>query len=128
MMLKRIKNIDNRWFFTELPPFCKVFLVYVRGDLLVLFPFIFVILLSSLISIRFMIIMMGIYIAIRQLGEMIYWFSHQFGQRDYRPYDFGFRKLNNHAIYIIYQTLAIVWVVFGLSLVIYELFFYKAFI
>lgn len=70
-----------------------------------------------------MLIMFGVYIAVRSLGEMIYWFSHQFHERKYRPYDFGFKNLDNHAIYILYQTLSIVGVVFGMGVVIYFLVF-----
>jgi hypothetical protein len=69
---------------------------------------------------KFMVIMVGVYIAVRSLGEMIYWFSHQFYERKYRPFDFGFKNLDNHAIYIIYQTFAIVGMVIGIGIIIYE--------
>ena len=122
-MIKRLKSVDNRWFFTELPPIFKMCLLYIRGDLIVLFPFTIALILSALVSLKFMIIVLGLYVTVRQGGEMIYWFSHQFGERKYRPYDFGFKNLDNHAIYIIYQTLAIVWVVMGMSIVIFQLYF-----
>lgn len=35
----------------------------------------------------------------------MYWFLQQFGDRTYRPYDWGFKNLDNHAIYIFYQTI-----------------------
>lgn len=116
-MLKRIFEIDNKWFFKELPPIFKVFLFFVRGDLIVLLPFLLVIAAIGFFSLKFMLLMLGLYISVRYLGEMIYWFSHQFTQRSYRPYDFGFKKLDNHAIYILYQTFAIVGTVLGVSLI-----------
>lgn len=119
--LHKIRNIDNKWFFKELPPPFKVFLFFVRGDLIVLLPFLVVIGIVGIFSIKFMLIMLGLYISIRYLGEMIYWFSHQFTERTYRPYDFGFRNLDNHAIYILYQTFAIVGTVMGTSIVIFSL-------
>jgi hypothetical protein len=115
--MKKIFEIDNRWFFKELPPFFKILLFFVRGDLLVLLPFLVVIGIVGIFSIKFMLIMFGLYVSIRYLGEMIYWFSHQFTERTYRPYDFGFKKLDNHAIYILYQTFAIVGTVIGISLI-----------
>lgn len=123
MKLKKIFEIDNKWFFTELPPILKLFSFFVRGDLLVLLPLIFLILSLSLISQRFMWTMVGVYISVRFFGEMIYWFAHQFNERKYRPYDLGFKKLDNHAIYIIYQTCSIFGVVTGLGIVIFNLFF-----
>jgi hypothetical protein len=119
-MLKRIFSINNKWFFTELPTVFKLFSFFVQGDLLVLFPLLVMILLLVLFSIKFMVIMVGVYIAVRSLGEMIYWFSHQFYERKYRPFDFGFKNLDNHAIYIIYQTFAIVGMVIGIGIIIYE--------
>lgn len=68
-----------------------------------------------------MLLLLGVYISIRNLGEMIYWFSHQFYQRKYRPYDFGFKKLDNHAVYILYQTLAISGVVFGIGVILFSI-------
>ena len=61
--------------------------------------------------------MIGVYLTVRSSGEMIYWFSHQFYERKYRPYDFGFKRLDNHAIYIIYQTAAVVGVVAGIGVI-----------
>ena len=71
-----------------------------------------------------MLLMLGTYVALRYLGEMIYWFSHQFTDRTYRPHDFGFRNLDNHAIYILYQTFAIVGTTIGIGIIFYALLFY----
>lgn len=112
-----LKDIDNKWFFTELPSFFKFFSFFIKGDLIVLLPLFIAILLTGFISLKYVLVTLGIYIAIRNLGEMIYWFSHQFNARTYRPDDLGFKKLDNHAIYIIYQTLSIAGTVIGLSIV-----------
>ncbi len=120
-IFKRFFEIDNKWFFKELPPAFKLFLFFVRGDLIVLLPFLVIILIVGLFSIRFMFILLGLYISVRYLGEMMYWFSHQFTERTYRPYDFGFKNLDNHAIYILYQTFAIVGTVLGVSLIFWAL-------
>jgi len=64
-----------------------------------------------------MFIVLGLFVAIRQLGEMIYWLLQQFGDKKYRPYDFGLQKLDNNAIYILYQTFALVGVVAGIAIV-----------
>lgn len=116
-MMKRIFGIDNKWFFTELHPLFKLISFFVRGDLLVLLPLLAIILLTGFYSYRFMIVMIGVYISVRSLGEMIYWFSHQFYERKYRPYDYGFKNLDNHAIYIIYQTLASGGLIAGIGII-----------
>ena len=120
-----LKDIDNNWFFTELHPLFKIPAFFIKGDLLVLVPLLIGVLLTGFISIKFMLVVLGIYIAVRYLGEMIYWFSHQFNARTYRPGDMGFKKLDNHAIYIIYQTLAIAGTVLGLSIVAFSFLYLK---
>lgn len=119
--MRNIRSIDNKWFFTELPFPFKLFSFFIKGDLLVLFPLLLCIFLLGLINLRFMFVMIGVYVTIRSLGEMIYWFSHQFYERKYRPPDFGFKKLDNHAVYILYQTLSICGVVFGSGMVLFFL-------
>lgn len=119
-MLKRLFEIDNKWFFTELPPSVKFLSFFVKGDLIVLLPLVIGILLTGFFSIKLMITMLGVYITVRYLGEMIYWFSHQFSDRRYRPSDFGFKKLDNHAIYILHQTLSIAGVTFGIAIVVFS--------
>lgn len=120
-----LKDVDNKWFFTELHPVFKIPAFFIKGDLIVLLPLLIVILLLGLWSVKFMLVALGIYIAVRHLGEMIYWFSHQFNARTYRPGDMGFKKLDNHAIYILYQTLAIVGTVVGLSIISFSLLYFK---
>ncbi len=120
-----LKDIDNKWFFTELHPIFKIPGFFVKGDLIVLLPLVVAILFIGLFSLKFMLVALGIYIAVRHLGEMIYWFSHQFNVRTYRPDDMGFKKLDNHAVYILYQTLAIVGTVIGLGIVTFSLLYVK---
>jgi hypothetical protein len=114
-------KVDTKWFFTELPQWCKECTLYVRGDLLVLLPLLAIILSTYFISLKFMVVMIGAYIAVRYLGEMVYWLLQQFGERKYRPGDFGFKHLDNHAIYIIYQTIATAWVMVGIGVALYAL-------
>ncbi len=124
-MLNRIRDIDNKWFFTELPTFLKPLSFFIRGDLLILLPLVLIILVLGFIDLKLMTVMIGVYITVRSLGEMIYWFSHQFYERKYRPPDFGFKKLDNHAIYILYQTLSVWGVILGTGVIIYTLAFLK---
>lgn len=121
----KLKDIDSKWFFTELPLPLKILTVYVKGDLIVLLPLLLGILLTGLFSVRFMIAMLGAYVLIRYAGEMMYWFSHQFNERKYRPYDIGFKKLDNNAVYILYQTQSTAGAVLGVGLLIYALYFMK---
>lgn len=72
-----------------------------------------------------MLIMIGVYTAVRNFGEMIYWFGQQFYERKYRPYDFGLKHLDNHAVYIIMQTLAVAGTVLGLGIVLYSFIYLK---
>ncbi|MBP6994254.1 hypothetical protein KBB12_03355 [Candidatus Woesebacteria bacterium] len=115
-MLAR-KTITNTWFYTELPWWGKIFLIYVRGDLFALLPIVSLIIAVGFFSTKWMLILIGIYITVRQAGEMFFWLLQQFSNRRYRPYDFGLRSLDNNAIYILYQTIAIVWVVVGVLII-----------
>ncbi len=125
-MFKSRRNIGNRWFFTDLPTWCKIFLfVFVKGDLLILLPVLFVILLVGFFSLKLMLILLGSYIAVRYLGEMMYWLLQQFGDRTYRPADFGLKNLDNHAIYVLYQTIAIAGTVIGIGLATYAALYLK---
>ncbi len=124
-LAQRLRGIDNKWFFTELPLGLKPLLVFIRGDMIVLLPLTVSILLTIFISLRFMVMMIGVYVAVRYLGEMIYWFAHQFTERRYRPPDFGFKNLDNHAMYIVYQTHAVAGVVVGCAIFLYAFLYMK---
>lgn len=96
----------------------KYLMVYVNGDSLVIIPFLILVLLFGFFSIDFMLILIGLFVAVRCLGEMIFWMLQQFGARTYRPHDFGLTQLDNHAVYILYQLTNMVGVVLGAGLVI----------
>lgn len=99
-----------------MPWWGKISLIYIRGDLFVLLPLLLLICVIGFFSLKWMLVTIGIYIVVRQLGELIYWIFQQFGHRKYRPYDFGFKNLDNNAVYILYQTFSIVGIVGGLIL------------
>lgn len=121
----KLPKISNEQFYTELSPIFKALLMYVRGDLITLIPLWIAILFTYVISLRFMIIMIGVFIVVRHTGEMIYWLLQQFGKKTYRPPDMGLVKLDNNALYILYQTLSVVWIVFGAGVIFYALLYIK---
>lgn len=112
-------NITNTWFFRGTPLVFTLFQMYIWGDVLVLLPFIFGIGFVGLFSQWWMLALLFLLISFRALGEMIYWLLQQFGPRSYRPYDFGCTKLDNHAIYILYQLISLTWLVVGVGVLIY---------
>lgn len=112
----------SKWFYTETSLFLRVFLIFVKGDLIILLPFLIGTVIFGLLSYKWMLIILFLYAALRFLGEMIYWLLQQFGEKKYRPYDFGFTNLDNNAIYIIYQTFSLVGTVVNLTALLYVLF------
>jgi hypothetical protein len=114
--LSKVRAVDDNWFYQETPLAVRLITqAYVKGDLLVLAPFLLAITLAGIISIRLMLVVYAIFFTVRQFGEMIYWLLQQFGDKSYRPYDFGLKKLSNNSIYIIYQLLALVGVATGIT-------------
>lgn len=109
-------RVTNSWFFSDTNPLLKLFLIFVKGDMILLIPLVILIAFSYLFSLKLGVILTGSYLFIRFLGEMFYWLLQQFGDRTYRPYDFGFTKLDNHAIYILYQTFAVFGSLSGIAL------------
>lgn len=123
-MFDRIaQRIDNKWFYEKPSVIWRYLLVFVKGDTLIIAPFLVFILLFGFLSLEFMGVMIGIFLAIRSFGEMIFWMFQQFGPRTYRPYDFGLSQLDNNAIYIIYQLFGLVGTVLGLSLAVLLIFY-----
>ena len=104
-IMQKIQNIDNKRFFTDCPSYFKTIGIYVWGDALIFVPFHIIIFIFSLISLPFGLLLWAVFFSIRSLGEITYWFLQQFSDRSYRPYDFGFKHLDNHAVYIFYQTI-----------------------
>jgi len=109
------KKIDSQWFFSETNIFLKSLLIFVNGDTIFLLPLVALIGLSYFFSVKIGLFLTGAYISVRFLGEIFYWLGQQFGDRKYRPNDFGFKNLDNHAVYILYQTFAICGVVLGFA-------------
>lgn len=116
-----MKKIDNRWFFRDLPQWCKPTLIFIRGDIIFLLPLITALIITAFFSLRFGLLMTGVYVSVRFLGEMIYWLLQQFGDKKYRPHDWGLCDLDNNAIYILYQTFAMTMTVIGIGVVMYAL-------
>jgi hypothetical protein len=109
-------EIESSWFFSEASLPMKLLLIFVRGDAIVLLPFLAVLMVTGIFSLRWMSLLISLYIVFRFLGEMVYWIHQQFGDRKYRPYDFGLKRLDNNAIYVIYQLLSLIWLVMGAGL------------
>jgi len=104
-MFRFFHKTTKERFFTDCPSYLKTVGVFVWGDAFIFIPFHIIVFIFSLISLRFGLLIWAVFFSIRNLGEIVYWFLHQFGDRSYRPYDFGFKNFDNHAVYIFYQTL-----------------------
>ncbi len=115
--MKKIKEISNSWFFSSPYAIFRLFTIYIKGDMLIIFPGLILISLLGIFSLKFMFLVYGVFISVRGFGEMIYWFFHQFSSKQYRPNDFGFNKLNNDAIYILYQLTSTFITVFGIGFI-----------
>lgn len=117
----KISDVTPKWFFSR-PGFPSLLaLMYIRGDAIVLLPFIAILLIIGIFSLKWMALLFALLLTFRSLGEMVYWILQQFGPRTYRPYDFGFTKLDNHAVYVIYQLLSLVLLVTGTGLICFML-------
>lgn len=88
-------------------------------------PFLIAVAFVGLWSIRFMVLVYAVYFTMRSIGEMHYWFHQQHFDMKYRPFDFGLKKLDNKAIYIIYQVWAMNFAVIGISTILYVLYFWS---
>lgn len=115
------KAIHDDWFYSHPHPVFTLLTIYVKGDALVILPVLMGIGLVGFMSLRFMIVMYGVFYMFRGLGEMIYWFLHQFGPKTYRPHDFGYKNLGNDAIYIMYQLRSFVTILVGAGVALWVL-------
>lgn len=115
--MKTIRDISNNWFYSNPHPLLRILTIYVKGDMLIIIPGLIMIGVLGFFSLKFMFLIYGIFFSLRGLGEMIYWFSHQFWMKQYRPDDFGFKKLSNDAIYILYQLISTLTTVLGVGFV-----------
>ena len=119
------KKITNGWFFSTPNHLLKFLTIFIKGDQVLLFPLVVLITISYAFSLRMGVLLTGANMYVRFLGEMFYWIMQQFGDRKYRPNDFGFTNLDNHAIYILYQTFAIFVSLCGIMLLIYGLLYLR---
>jgi len=118
-------KITNKWFYSNPPLWMQSLTVFVKGDMIAILPFLLLVLLVGVWSIRFMLLIYAVFITFRSLGEMLFWFHQQFYDFKYRPFDYGLNKLDNKAIYILYQIITMNLAVIGASAVLYILFFWK---
>ncbi len=118
----KITDITPSWFFTELSFPLRFFLIFIRGDAIILVPFVLFTFTVGFFSIKWMLLLFGLYFTFRFLGEMIYWLLQQFGPRSYRPYDFGLKKLDNNALYIMYQLYSLVGLVLSSAFALFVVF------
>lgn len=116
-------EISNKWFFSDVPVWAKTLQIYIKGDALIITPFLIISSLFYFLNWKFALVITGVFYSLRQIGEMIYWLLQQFSKREYRPYDYGYKNLDNNAIYIIYQLRCLIGATAGISLLIYVLFF-----
>jgi hypothetical protein len=112
-----MNKITNAWFYASPPFWMRFFLIYVNGDMFILLPLSILIIMVIFINIKLGLFVAAVYFTLRNAGEIFYWFLQQFGSKTYRPYDFGLTKLDNNALYIIYQTFALSMTTVGVFLI-----------
>ena len=112
-----MKEANSRWFFTEVFLPLRFFLIFIRGDAMILAPFVLLVLLVGFFSLKWMLLLLCLYFTFRFLGEMMYWLLQQFGDKKYRPNDFGLKKLDNNALYVIYQLCSLIGLVLSSFLI-----------
>lgn len=117
-MIDRSK-VTDRWFYSNPGVIAKMLTIFVKGDMLVLVPFFVLVALIGFWSLRMMALILALFFTVRSFGEMMYWFFQQFYDLKYRPHDFGFTKLSNKAIYILYQVFTMCLSVLGMAAVLY---------
>lgn len=116
-------KLTNNWFYADPSRLLLILMIYVKGDMIILLPFCIGLALLGLVSTRLMFLGFAVYVTFRSLGEMVYWFLQQFVGGKYRPFDWGFKNLDNNAIYILYQLTSLCTAVVGALVVLYILFF-----
>ena len=124
--LQKMFHIEDAWFYSNPHPLLRLLTIYVKGDMIILIPFIMLIAIIGLWSIKFMCLMYALFYTVRSFGEMQYWLFQQFGAKNYRPHDLGFKKAGNDAIYILYQLIALGTTVLGLGVSVWILIYWMA--
>lgn len=119
----RLRSVSTTWFFSAVPWYVRcTTLIFIKGDAIFIAPIIVGLLLLLVFTpLQFAVMMIGFYLLFRYLGEMIYWLLQQFSPRTYCPPRLGFEKLDNHALYIVYQTFALLGMMVGVGLVCFSL-------
>ena len=114
------RSVTTHRFFSDPPWWLKLFSIYVWGDAIWIAPFWLLSLGLTLWRWQLGVGLILIFYFLRLLGEMVYWLLQQFSDRSYHPYDWGFTKLDNHAIYILYQTFSLVGAsLFALGIIVF---------
>lgn len=121
VIVKMMQNISDSWFYSSPHLLLRLLTIYVKGDMLIIIPGFIIVGLLGFFSLKFMFLIYGIFFSLRGFGEMIYWFLHQFSVKQYRPNDFGFKKLSNDAIYILYQLFSTFITVLSIGFVLWIL-------
>lgn len=114
------KELTDEWFYSEPGWFARLLHIYVRGDAITLLPIWLFILVTGILSWKFMLLEIGLLVFLRGFGEMIYWLLQQFGKQSYRP-ETEHKKLGNNAVYILYQLSGLRNAFLGLVLVFFVL-------
>lgn len=115
------KKIDDDWFYSDTNIFLKILTIFIKGDAILIAPFILVLTIVLILNIDLGIILGLIFIFLRFLGEMVYWLLQQFSDKSYRPFDYGLTKLKNNSIYILYQLFSLIIASLALSMILYYL-------
>lgn len=111
----KLFHVDDAWFYSNPHPLLRLLTVYVKGDMIILIPFVILIGFVGFFSFKVMCLMYAVFYSLRSIGEMQYWISQQFGPKTYRPDDVGFKKVRNDAIYILYQLIALITATVGVT-------------
>ncbi len=114
------KELTDSWFFSEPGRVARLLHIYVKGDAVTILPIWAFILLTGLLSWKFMLLEIGLLLFLRGFGEMIYWLLQQFEKHSYRPKT-KHNKLGNNAIYILYQLSGLRNAFIGLVLIFFVL-------
>jgi len=92
----------------------RLLTIFVKGDRLVIYPFVLLILFISFFHTNIAILLFLIFITLRFFFETIYWLLQQFVGGKYRPFNYGLKALSNNSIYIIYQLTSTVFASIGI--------------
>ena len=108
--MSKIIEYFEKNFYTNLPSPFHYIGIYVVGDLIVLIPFILIF--FPLIFLWKGLWGLGVswtlFMGVRHMFEVIYWFLQQFGNKEYRP-GFPTKRFGNNEVYIIHQLLNMVY-------------------